>query len=84
MIQVTESHNPTYTFERCAAKATLNVMTPHQVANKKPVPHVQLLLTVFLLSASNFWVSFSENMQKSMKNDGTQVEKRGMNRPQCT
>ena len=43
-MKVTNPHNHTYTLDSCVAVASFNVMTPHQAAKTKAVPHAQLLL----------------------------------------
>ena len=44
MLQITNSHNHTFTFNSCTAVATFKVITPQQAANTKPAPHALVLL----------------------------------------
>ena len=43
-IQKTDHNNYIYTLVSCVAMAIFKVMTPHQAANTKPVPHAPVLL----------------------------------------
>ena len=66
LLQVTNTHNHTYTLGSCVAVATFKVITTQRTADTEPVLHVQVLLIFTLRSASTFSASCSRNRRKPM------------------